>query len=166
MEPFYAFIPEYRKQLEKGAIQKAYKGVLDYMMGLRVYFESKYPDYFVSGSLYAGYMDMTYFSFIPKSLKERKLKIAVVFLHEAFRFEVWLSGYNRQVQTQTWKLIHESGWDRYRLVPPAKGVDSILEHTLVDGPDFCELDALTTQIEGETLKFIADVERFMDSLSA
>jgi hypothetical protein len=44
-------------------------------------------------------MDMTNFSFIPKSFKQRNLKIAVVFIHEAFRFEAWLAGYNKQVQT-------------------------------------------------------------------
>lgn len=57
---------------------------------------------------------MTYFSVIPKSIKERKLKIAIVFLHTAFRFEAWLSGLNRQVQTQYWELFKDSGWNKYQ----------------------------------------------------
>ncbi len=68
---------EYRKQLQKGAIQQAYKGLMDYFMDLKAYFKNKYPDYYVSGSIYFGYMDMTYFSFFPESLKQRNLKIAV-----------------------------------------------------------------------------------------
>lgn len=161
MESFDEYINEYRKQLEQGAIQKAYKGLMEYIMGLRTNFKTKYPDYSVSGSIYYGYMDMTYFSIFPKALSDRELKIALVFLHEPFRFEVWLSGKNKQVLTKYWKLFKESDWHKYKIVTPAKGVDSIVEHVLVDNPDFSDLNALTIQIEQGTLKFIQDVESFL-----
>jgi len=161
MESFHEYINEYRKQLEKGAIKEAYKGLMEYIMGLRTYFKNKYPDYFVSGSIYYGYMDMTYFSFFPKSLKIRKLKIAIVFIHDTFRFEVWLAGYNKQVQSKYWKLFRESDWNKYHIVSTTKGVDSIIEYILVDNPDFSDLDTLTKQIERATLKFIKDVESFL-----
>jgi len=151
---------EYRKQLEKGVIQQAYRGLMEYVMDLRAWFKNRYPDYFVSGGIYYGYMDMTYFSVIPESLKLRNLKIAVVFVYEAFRFEVWLAGYNKGVQAQYWKLIKESGWNQYYIVPDPKKVDAILVHPLVDHPDFGDLDALTRQIEREISRFIADVEGF------
>ena len=165
MESFHENMNEYRKQLEKGAIQEAYKGLMEYIMDLRTHFKNKYPDYFVSGSIYYGYMDMTYFSFFPKSLKLRKLKIAIVFLHETFRFEVWLAGVNKQVQTKYWKLIKESDWNKYHIVSTTKGVDSIIEYVLVDNPDFSDLDTLTKEIESGTLKFIKDVESFLLSSS-
>jgi hypothetical protein len=152
---------EYKSQLEKGIIQKAYKGLMEYIMGLRTHFMKTYPDYAVSGSIYYGYMDMTYFSVVPKLLKERKLKIAIVFLHEAFRFEAWLSGMNRQVQTRYWEMIKQSGWGKYQLVPPGKGVDSIIEKTLVRNPDFSDLDALTKQINRAVVAFIHDIESFL-----
>lgn len=161
MKPFHEHVNEYRKQLAKGAVQKAYKGLMEYVMNLRTHFMKKYPDYFVSGSIYYGYMDMTYFSFTPGSLQQQKLKIAIVFIHEAFRFEVWLGGYNRQVQQKYWKLFKESGWDKHHVVPTTQGVDSIVECVLVDDPDFGDLDALTKQIEKATLKFIDDVEGFL-----
>ena len=155
------YINEYRKQLEKGNIQKAYKGLMEYIMALRTYFQNKYPDYFVSGNIYYGYMDMTYFSFSPRSLKERNLKVAIVFIHEAFSFEVWLSGYNRNVQKQYWQLFNDSGWNKYRIVSQDKGVDSILEYTLTGNPDFANTDKLTEQIEKGTLNFIKDIEEFL-----
>ncbi len=161
MESFHEYMNEYRKQMEKGAIQKAYKGLMEYIMDLRTYFKNKYPDYFVSGSIYYGYMDMTYFALIPKSLKQRNLKIAIVFIHEAFRFEVWLAGYNKQVQTKYWKLFKESNWNKFPVVSSTKGVDSIIESILVENPDFSDLEPLTKQIESETLKFIAYVENFL-----
>jgi hypothetical protein len=152
---------EYRKQIEKGSIKVAYRGLMDYFMGLRTYLKNKYPSYCVSSNVYFGYMDMTYFSFFPESLKQRKLKVAVVFVHDTFRFEVWLAGYNKNVQTKYWKLIKESNWNQYHRPPTTKGADSIIEHVLVDNPDFSDLDKLTNQIEEGTLKFIQDVEKFL-----
>ena len=161
MGSFQEAMKEYKQQLDKGAIQQAYKGFMEYFMDLRTHFKNKYPDHVVSGSIYYGYMDMTYFSFIPGPLLERKLKIAIVFIHESFRFEVWLAGYNKQVQSKYWKLFKENGWDKYHLVPATEGVDSIVEYVLVDDPDFSDLTALTEQIETGTLKFIEDIEGFL-----
>jgi len=161
MESFHEYIAEYRKQLEKGNIKKAYEGLIRYIMDLRMYFKNKYPDYFVSGSIYHGYMDMTYFSFFPESLKLRKLKIAIVFIHDTFRFEVWLAGYNKQTQTKYWKLFKESNWNKYHVPSTIKGVDSIIECVLVNEPNFSDLNALTKQIEKGALKFIIDIENFL-----
>ena len=151
----------FRKQLQEGTTQKAYRGLMEYIMNLKTSLKKKYPDYAVSSSLYAGYMDMTYFSFTPPSLKDRNLKIAIVFSYDTFRFEVWLGGYNKQVQEEYWKLFKQSDWKKYHLVPGTEGFDSILEYTLVDAPNFDEPDKMTKQIEGGTLQFIKDVEKFL-----
>jgi hypothetical protein len=161
MESFPEYIDEYKKQLKEGDIKKAYKGLMEYIMNLRTYFQKKYPEYFISGSIYYGYMDMTYFSFFPISIKSRKLKTAIVFIHDTCRFEVWLAGYNKQVQSKYWKLFKENEWNKYPIMPTTKGVDSIIEHILVDNPDFNDLDTLTKQIERKVLVFIGDVESFL-----
>ncbi|HWQ45656.1 MAG TPA: hypothetical protein VN376_02250 [Longilinea sp.] len=152
---------EYHTQLKKGLIQQAYKGLMDYMLELRTHFKNKYADNFVSGTLYFGYMDMTYFAFIPDSLKERGLKAAVVFLHEAFRFEVWLSGYNKQVQQKYWQFFKEQNWQKYTLLPSLEGEDAILTHVLAEEPDFSDLPALTNRIERGTVDFAAEVEKYL-----
>ena len=160
---FHESMDEYKEQLKKGAIQKAYRGLMDYFNSLRLYFHKKYPDHSVSGSVYYGYMDMTYFSFSPESIKRRKLKIAIVFIHETFRFEVWLSATNKAIQSKYLKLITDSGWNKYHIASTTKGVDSILDHIIITNPDFSELDALTKQIESRTLEFITDVETFLST---
>ncbi|MFC1984026.1 DUF7000 family protein [Chloroflexota bacterium] len=126
MESLHACMNEYRKQLEKGYIQNAYKGLMEYIMGLRTH-----------------------------------LKIAVVFNYDQFRFEVWLAGYNKQIQQKYWELFKESDWNKYRIPSATKGVDSILEYTLADNPDFDDLNGLTKQIEKGTLNFISDIEDFL-----
>ncbi len=152
---------EYKKQLEKGIIQKAYQGLMEYMLSLRNHFTINYPDFSPPGSIYYGYMDMTYFSIFPKSLKERDLKIAIVFLYDTFSFEIWLSGKNKQILSKYWQVFNKSNWDKYKIVEPVKGIDSIVEHILVDNPDFSDVDDLTKQIDKGTLIFIKDIEDFL-----
>jgi hypothetical protein len=165
MKSFNDSIIEYRKQIEKGDIKVAYKGLIGYIMDLRLSIKDKYPDYSVSGSIYQGYMDMTYFALFPESLKVKKLKIAIVFIYDTFRFEVWLAGYNKQVQAKYWKLFKESHWNKYSIPATTKGADSILEFVLIDNPDFSDSDALTVEIERGTKNFINDVMTFLSKHS-
>ncbi len=161
METLSESMKEYRCQLEKGSIQQAYRGLMEFMSGLKTRFKETYPDCRVSGSLYSGFMDMTYFSCIPPWLEPRGLKIAVVFLHEQFRFEVWLSGVNRQVQADYWQVIRQSNWEKYRLVENPKTADSILEHIAADEPDFGDQAALSDRIMRETAAFMQEVKAYL-----
>ncbi|MBN1188069.1 MAG: hypothetical protein JXB49_37690 [Bacteroidales bacterium] len=151
-------ITEYKKQLEKGDVKTAYRGLMEYIMALRVHFEHNHPEYNVSGSIYQGYMDMSFFSITTDVLKEKKLRIAVVFLHEAVCFEAWLVGNNRKIQSDYMKLLNDMNFDKYLISSPAPGVDSILECKLTDSPDFNNLSGLTSKIQNVTLKFIKDIE--------
>lgn len=164
MISFGQSIQEYTTQLQKGDIQKAYRGLMEFMLALRTDFANKFREYTVSGSLYPGYMDMTYFAVIPPALKERGLKIAIVYLHEANRFEVWLSAVNKQVQQKYWQFFREGKWNKYRLVSTLAGADSILEEVLAGQPDFDNLPGLTDQIESGTLSFIGEIEKYLQSL--
>lgn len=161
MDTLSECMAEYKKQMQIGLVPKAYKGLMDYILDLRNYFKKKYPNWSVSGSLYTGYMDMTYFALVPESFRQRGLKIAVVFIHETCRFEVWLSAVNKQVQAEYWQMINDSGWSTYRLVPSVQGYDSILEEVLAESPDFDDLDGLTAQIEQGITIFIYDVIDFL-----
>jgi hypothetical protein len=161
MKPFNDCVSEYRKQVEKGDIVTAYRGLMAFMMSLRTYFKNKYPDYSISGSIYYGYMDMTYFPLVPEKLKEKGLKIAIVLIHDRLRFEAWLSGSNKAVQLKYWDIVKEKRWDKYRIPATIKGQDSIVECDLIGNPDFSDLDKLTEQIESRAKIFIQDVEEFL-----
>jgi len=147
--------------MQLGVIPRAYRGIMEYMLGLKAYLQAEYPEYNVSGSIYFGYMDMSYFSFFPDSLQHRKLKTGIVFIHETCQFEAWLFGVNKQVQKQYWQLIKDSGWNQYPLVVTIRGEDAILKHVLTENPDFDDMDAVTEQIEIGVVKFIEDVEEFL-----
>jgi hypothetical protein len=166
MDSLQACVREYKKQMERGVVPKAYRGILDYVLQLKTHFKNRHPEYAVPGGWYQGSMDMTYFPLFPKALKKRKLKIAVVFLHGACRFEVWLAGANKQVQRQYWERIRESGWKKYRLAASVQGNDSITESVLAEDPDFDDPAALTRRIESGVARFIQDVERFISAKGA
>jgi hypothetical protein len=152
---------EFKAQLEKGKIQAAFQGLLEYMLTIKNHFAAHYPHYSMPGGLYTGYMDMTYFSIVPDSFKEKELKIAIVFVYDSFRFEVWLSGKNKQVLTKFWKEFSKQKLDKYILTEPGKGVDAIIMHPLLENPDFNDLDQLTSTIEAGTFQFITDMETLL-----
>lgn len=162
MESLKDYMLEYRKQLEKGHVQEAYRGLMGYIMDLRTYLKNKYPEYSIS-SVYQGYMDMTYFAFTPESLKSLKLKIAVVFIYDTFKFEVWLAGFNKNVQKEYWELFKKGDLQKYYIPSDIKGIDSIVENVIVENPDFGDLDILTQEIEDGTMKFIVDVVEFLSN---
>ena len=161
MESINECIKEYATQLRKGQIQKAYKGIMTFMSELRAYLESGYPDY-TAGSLYFGYMDMTYFAFTPPDLKNKKLKIAVVYLHEKGVFEVWLAGNNRKIQAEYIALMGSENIGKYKLSQVIPGVDSIIESILVEEPDFDHPEELKKQIEKKTMAFVRDIISILD----
>lgn len=161
MEPFARAMQAYHQQLQQGEIQQAYRGLMEYMSALKTELKAKHPDYQVSGSLYFGYMDMTYFAFTPPALKEKGLKIAVVFVHETFAFEAWLSAANRGLLAQFAEQFKDAAWEKYRRVTPAQNPDAILEYTIASDPDFSDLPVLSAQIERGTLAFCADIQAFL-----
>ena len=156
MDSLNSHIEEYRIQLKKGQIQKAYKGIMVFMTGLRTYLEDRHPDS-ITSALYFGYMDMTYFAFTPSGLRDRKLKIAIVYLHENGRFEVWLGGGNRKIQAEYIDLMSRKDIGRYKLSQVSPGVDSIIESTLAEYPDFDHPEELKALIEKMVIEFIDDV---------
>jgi len=164
MESLNNQIREYKIQLSKGQIQKAYKGIMTFMSSLSTYLENMHSDYTPS-ALYLGYMDMTYFAFAPSDMKNKKLKIAIVYLHEYGRFEAWLCGRNRKIQAEYISLMSGKNLGKYKLSQILPGVDSIIESTLVEKPDFDHPEELKKQIEGKTIEFVNDITFMLNEKS-
>lgn len=152
----------YREQLEKGEIQQAYRGLIKYLIGVKTLFTRKYPDVFCVGSFYQGYMDITYFTLTPLSMKKTKLKVGIGFNHEDMEFGIWLGAQNRKIQKVYWELFKSCDWNRYTVSPEVNKSFTIIEDTLIKDPDFDNLIYLTEMIEKKTIKFISDIEKFLN----
>jgi hypothetical protein len=138
-------------------MQNEYQGLMAFTKRLRTHFIKHFSDDYVIGSIYTDDKNITYFPFTPKELKKQKLKIAIVFNHQKMRFEIWLAGQNRQIQKKYWEIFKESDWNKYHIPSAINEGFSIVDHILIENPDFDDLDSLTEQIETGTLKFIEDI---------
>ncbi|MFC2068740.1 DUF7000 family protein [Chloroflexota bacterium] len=49
-------------------------------------------------------------------------------------------------------MFKECNWNKYHIAPTTRGVDSIIDYSLIDNPDFSDLDTLTKQIERGILR--------------
>ncbi|GEM_PF-211773 len=136
-----ADIKEYTVRLSEGRIQRAYKGIMGFMAGLKAALETRLPEHAAS-ALYFGYMDMTYFAFTPAELKNKKLKIAVVYLHEENRFELWLAANNRQIRAEVIERLRHKNTGAYVVSQAGAGVDSIIASAVAGQPDFDRPDML------------------------
>lgn len=153
---------DYKRQIEIGNIPKAYQGLVGFMKNLRIYFINNYTIDYAIGSLYSGDMSITYFPFTPKTLKEQKLKIAIVFNHQKIRFEIWLAGQNRQIQKKYWEIFKDSDWNIYHIPSTINDGFSIVDNILVENPNFDNLEILTEQIENKTMEFIKEIMKVLE----
>ncbi|MEM7102815.1 MAG: hypothetical protein AAF502_06795 [Bacteroidota bacterium] len=162
MKTLNDYIKVYKTQIALGDVKEAYRSLIRFMMELRTQFHHELPDHFISGSIYQGYMDMSFFAVISPALKEKKLKVIVLLDHENVSFELWLCGRNKKVQKKYWVVFKQSDFGNYTIPADIKGVDSILEHQLISEPDFDNLEQLADQIKVGVLEFIENLEQFFD----
>lgn len=154
MKKFSDCIAVYKKELEKEDIQRAYEGLLKYMMALKSNLSKNLSTDFFFGNISPGYMDFTYFPFFNDFLRENKLRFGIVLNHKKIRFELWLMGQNNDIQKKYWDLLKVSQWNKEQTSMPKY---SITEVVLVENPDFNQLDVLTSKIKEETTLFAREI---------
>jgi hypothetical protein len=156
MKTLNELIEGYTQYLQQGEIQKAYKGILEFLGKLRAEFIKKYPHYDVS-SIYQGYMDMSYFSLSTKSLRDKGLKIAIVYLHEKGDFEVWLSARNRDIAKSYLSLLNSNISGDVNVFHDTDNTDAIIECTLTNTPNFEDQSSLIDTIDQGVEKFVSAI---------
>lgn len=160
MKSLNILISDYTMLLQSGELQLAYKGILDFLGKLRADFIKKCPQYDVSG-IYQGYMDMSYFALSTSALKEKGLKIAVVYLHDKGTFEVWLSARNRDISKSLEPLVKGIASDGLAFFHDESNLDAVIECTLSSAPDFDNQTELIMEIEAGVERFVNAVEGFI-----
>lgn len=153
MKTMNELIEEYTYYLQQGEIQIAYKGIIEFLGKLRAEFIKKYPHYDVS-SIYQGYMDMSYFSLSTKSLKDKGLKIAIVYLHDKRGFEVWLSARNRDIAKSYASLLNSNISGDVNVFHDVNNPDAIIECILTPTPNFEDQSSLIDIIDQGVEEFV------------
>lgn len=161
MKNINLIINGYTNLLKKGEIQTAYKKIIDFIGKLRAEFIERYKDY-DTGGIYQGYMDMSYFSLTSKPLKDKGLKIAVVYLHEKKTFEVWLSARNREI-IKKYQPVIGSATNNVSFFHDNNNEDALIESVLTDEPDFEDEHLFIDIICKGTQKFIDAINNILTS---
>ncbi|HEL4242975.1 hypothetical protein I5U23_16635 [Stenotrophomonas maltophilia] len=159
-------VADYKTQLEKSSIRKAYGYLLRYVMHLKAHFANELSDRYSFGNVSPGYMDFTYFPFFDDFLRERKLRLGVVLNHQDLRFELWLMGQNAAVQKRYWSLLRKSAWNAGRTEMPKY---SVVEAILAESPRFEDAGQLTVRIKEEAMRIseaVADAIRVAEAREA
>jgi hypothetical protein len=157
-------VNNYTSLLQTGELQSAYRGILEFMSKLRSDLGSRNPSLDMGGSLYQGYMDMSYFSLGTQALKKRDLKIAVVYLHEQKSFEAWLSARNRKIVGRYRAIFRDMILDDVDVFHDEENEDSVIECLLTSSPDFDNQSSLMDMIERETLKFVGAMQKVLEKI--
>ncbi len=139
-------LSEYKELLQTTNLRKGYQEFIKLFRYIRVSLEKNMPEYKFQGNIVENGMDYSYFLFTNESLKEKGLKIAIVFVHSNFQFEVWLSGYNRNYQLKYYDLLKGKNIPFQLTDNPARK-DYILRVVLEENVDISDADLLTERIQ-------------------
>ncbi len=100
---------------------------------------------------------MSYFSLNTKLLKDKGLKIAIVYLHEKGDFEVWLSARNRDIAKSYASILNSNISGDVNLFHDINNPDAIIECILTPEPDFEDQVSLIDIIDQSVEKFITTI---------
>lgn len=162
MENLNKYVSVYKEQLDKGDILIAYNALVKFVMKLRTDFIKSLSDQYAFTGILHGYMDYTYFYYSNDFLKSKKLKFGLVLNHLDMRFEIWLLGNTIPNQKKYWELLKNTKWNNDKAEMPKY---SIMEITLVENPDFNNLNALTNQIETKMIQASNEVLDYLNKMN-
>lgn len=90
-----ALLEEYRALLQTTGLQRAYGEFMGMFRWLRAELERQMPDFRFQNAVSGSAIDYAYFTFTDEALRQKGLKLAVVFDAAGFQLEAWLCGVNR-----------------------------------------------------------------------
>ena len=146
-------IPAYKAAFSNGELQKTYQDLVNIVQNLRTEFSKQYKDKYSVASVLHGYIDFTYFYLQNDYLKNKKLKLAIVFKHKNTDFELWLLGQTIEVQILYWNKLKEVKWANQAAMPEY----SIFEVPLLLAPDFDNPAKLTESIHIQFKKLSEEI---------
>lgn len=139
-----------------------YHELVKYMKELKAFFNKEYETHFKLGTLNTVSPDYTYLSLTTEELKKQKLKFVIILDHQKYCFTICLSGQNKAIRKKYWEMFKGSDWDQYHIAESITNSLMIIDHTLVQNPNFDNRNILTEQIETEALKFMNELTKVLE----
>lgn len=151
-------LSEYRNLLRKTNIIECYQEFIRLFRYLRIELEKSMPECSFQANIAENEMEYSYFLFTNEKLKEKGLKLAVVFIHRDFKLEVWLSGFNRKIQAKYYDLLKNRNTGFELADDPARR-DYLLRVGLNESADSTEASLLLDRIKSVSNELIELAEK-------
>ena len=132
----------YQKSINYNSLSATYKFLQTYMNQLQKKFSDTLTEQFVTQKVLNGYLDYTYFYFSNDFLKQKKLKLGVIYNHHENRFELWLMGTIKQSQKHYWNQLKNTTWNNENTMPQWY----VISVELIATPDFEDVNQITDLI--------------------
>lgn len=149
-------IEDYTRAVSAGGFPRAYRGILAALTAFQTAWKQSHPAD-AAGALYPGYLDMSFVSFAPESLRQKRLKISLVYLHAEGVFNLWLAAGNRAIQAETSAALRGKQIGPYELSVLKPGVDAIIALDLPKPYAFDDPQRLTQSLMRAAEAFAADM---------
>ena len=154
----YKFLEEYQNLIQNTNLQKGYQEFIRLFRWLRINLQNRFSSFRFQGNIVENNMEYSYFQFSDDTLKQMGLKIVVVFVHSDFRFEIWISGCNRQVG----RGLVGTGDDLFDglqslpvfLTPDPDHLDYIVKFPIEANPAHIDCDALLDMVSDTCVQAI------------
>lgn len=140
----------YKALIQTTNLQESYQEFIQLFRYLRNELKNEFTEYTFSSTIEENQMDFAYFQLTTPELKQKGLKVQIIFVHKEFQFEVWLSGYNRKIQYSYYESLKSQNL-KYILNHTPTSVDYILKSQLSKQLDISNsmllLDCLKQEIQ-------------------
>lgn len=137
---------EYKALLNTTPIQECYQQVIKLLKFISSRLEEEMTEYHFMKRLVENQMDFSYFQLTNENLKHKGLKLQVIFLHRTCQFEVWLSGYNRNIQKNYYEKLQDNDFPFTSCRNPLKN-DYILKKNIEKNITEDNIEAIILEIK-------------------
>lgn len=149
-------IESYSRAVAGGEMPRAYRGILTALSQFQSAWEQAHPED-STGSLYQGYLDMSFLAVTPRDLAAKRLKISLVYLHAEGVFTLWLTAGNRAIQKRVSQALRAVPLKGYALTVLEPGVDAVIAKEIQKPYPFDEPARLTQYLLAQAEAFAADM---------
>lgn len=153
------YLETYKNLLDTTELQRGYQEFIKLFRFLRIELAKELSDFSFAGNIVENAMDYSYFQFTNKYLKAKGIKIVVAFIHKDFCFEIWVSGYNREIQCDYYEKLKNNPL-KYCLNDNPSRVDYILKSEIDKNIELYCSDIILSKIKISALEMV----RFFENL--
>ncbi len=148
---------DYQQIIKTTNILESYQEFIKLFRYLKIQLQKELPEFSTSNNIMENHLDFAYFQLFKDSLKDRGLKVQIIFVHQRCQFELWISGYNRKIQNKYYLKLKDRKFD-YLLTSDPQHIDYIFKSQLSTELDISDGEKLISLLKEDILEIVSFAE--------